>query len=44
MQLRIEIDNSKRQREVAEITESDFFKEIENKAKAARAAKTRVNE
>jgi CRP-like cAMP-binding protein len=39
MDLRIEINNTKRAREVAEITESDFFKEIERKAKAARSGK-----
>lgn len=44
MDLRIEIDNKKRAREVAEITESDYFKEIERKAKAARSNKQRNND
>jgi len=39
MELRIEIDSKKRAREVTEITESDYFKEIERKAKAAKASK-----
>ena len=43
-ELRIEIDNKKRAREVAEITESDYFKEIERKAKAARGGKYKQRE
>ena len=34
--LRIEIDEAKRDREVAQITESDFFRDLKDKARRLR--------
>ena len=38
-QLRIEIDEAKADRQVAEITETDYFRDLQRKADALRAAR-----
>jgi hypothetical protein len=43
-QLRFEIDAAKREREVAEITETDFFQDLQAKAKALRARQGNARE
>lgn len=42
--LRIEIDQSRRARSVAEITDSDFFRDLQNKARRARGRSATPNE
>jgi len=38
-ELRIEIDKAKQARQVAEITESDYFQDLQRKARELRAAR-----
>jgi hypothetical protein len=47
LQLKIEIDEAKRQKQVSEIVESDFFKDLQGKAKRIRerdAAKSKITD